>query len=98
MTAVRSRSAFSAASPAPFGQHDPLPSLLPAGYSQTARLLGPSPSAGWDGCPAQAQPDGTGVTPPPRAPGAGAVRVSRGRSEVARDHLQHELMHLVEET
>jgi hypothetical protein len=33
----------------PIGPHDPLPSLLPAGYSQAARLFEPGPACamGW---------------------------------------------------
>ena len=33
----------------PIGPHEPLPGLLPAGYSDGARLLGPGPAGamGW---------------------------------------------------
>ena len=45
----------------PIGPHEPLPGLLPAGYSDGARLLGPGPAGamGWlvGSCPSL--PSGT---------------------------------------
>ena len=83
----------------PIGPHDPPPSLLPVGYSDAARPLGPSPSAGWGWVP------GSDPTGRDRRHTASACArlwrrsgVSWPTGKAARDHLQHELIHRVEET